>query len=69
MPETTQPWTAAAKVHQAEGALALGLATTVDEAAFILRARAQVHGRPLVDVALDVLAAVPATRLLWTDSR
>ena len=69
MPEMPLPWTSAATVHQAEGATALRLGTTVDEAALILRARARVDGRPLVDVALDVLASVPATRLLRTDSR
>jgi hypothetical protein len=67
MPEMSLPWTSAAKVHQAEGALALRLETTVDEAARILRARAQVDERALLDVALDVLASVPAAQRLRVD--
>ena len=44
------------KVHQAEGALAAGLKVPVDEAAMILRIRADGRGLPLGTVAAEVLA-------------
>lgn len=52
-------WPFAAKVHQAEGVLSARHSLSIDEAAQALRARANTTQRTLLDVALDVLNALP----------
>lgn len=54
------PWTEAAKVHQAEGVLSSRLAIDIDEAALLIRAYRDEAQASLTDIALDVLASLPA---------
>ena len=55
-PALDAPVTYRAEVHQATGYVSVRAAVGIDEALLLLRARAYASGRPLLEVARDVLA-------------
>ena len=56
-----------AEVHQAQGIVMVVLGVGVDEALLVMRARASALGRPVADLARDVVSGVVDPGTWWRD--